>query len=56
MKKNNILYYLIFVGSLIVILSIFLSYFSLINKSIKCDLCELEINYNDNALHHRKKA
>ncbi len=49
MKKNNILYYLIFVGSLIVILSIVLSYFSLINKSIKCDLCKLEINYNDNA-------
>ena len=50
MKKNNVLYYLIFLTIFILSLSLFVSYFSLLNQTINCNNCEFVINKKDNAL------
>lgn len=55
MKKLNVLYQSIFVATLIIIISIVLFYFSLTNKTIKCDSCNIKINNNDNAYIIAKK-
>tara|TARA_B100000614_G_scaffold251273_1_gene262598 strand:- start:774 stop:1778 length:1005 start_codon:yes stop_codon:yes gene_type:complete len=50
MKKNNVIYHLIFLTIFILSLSLFISYFSLLNQTLNYNDCEFVINKKDNAL------